>query len=104
MRFGSFFQNPVTYHEIIFFLFADGMHVTNPGYEVSPPEALNQEHPFASSSPALVYQNNSYQPNRQMGMHTNVANQQYQQMDQTPAGNTYEVNDQKEQLVPKSYI
>jgi len=77
------------------------MTVTNPGYEVPPAGESNKENPFASGSPALVYQNVSYQPNQQMGAY---ANSTYQPDQQLPQGNAYLADYQKEQLVPKSYI
>jgi len=77
-------------------LFLGDMMVTNPGYEVPPARGSNKENPFASGGPALVYQNVSYQPNQQMNM--------YQPDQQLPEGNTYHADNQKEQLVPKSYI
>ena len=65
--------------------FLGDLIVNNPGYEAPPAEV---EHPFAAGSPALVYQNVSYQPNQQ-------------NMIQIQGGNAYQAGNQ---MVPKSYI
>ena len=74
-------------------LFSGDRMVTNPGYEA---QGSNKENIFASGGPALVYQNASYQSNQPVSM--------YQPDQQLPQGNAYHVGNQKEQLVPKSYI
>lgn len=79
----------------MYFFSSVDMMVNNPGYEAPQPTGtVANNNPFASGSPALVYQNVSYQPNHQA----------YQQTGQTPQENYYVVNSPNEQLVPKSYI